>query len=621
MAENKSRLKSNTHKWPVLLLAIFLCLVIILSSSTFWLEIKYKNKFYPGLKLAGVNLGGLTYFQAQKIFQAKIEEFNRKGQDFFYQNQKITLMPMVIATTDPDLSYEIIGFNYQNHLKEIFALGRGKNFLDKFWQKIKLVFLPRNYALDLRLNKSAIKKILSDNFKIYEKSINNPAIEFHNNQPVFIKEQIGLSFNYDQVIQRLNTNLTKLDFGAIELKLILTQPKFKISDTEFLWRDIEKISQLSSITLQATSTDNQSTQKTWLVENKEIKKWLNFDWDNKTQKPILIFKNQAILETLKNINTGLEKPMQEAKFILNNNRVEQFQASKTGQTIDLEATTQNLINKIINQKQTVAEIIVKTQEPLVTTANINQLGVKELLGTGESNYLNSPLNRIHNIKTGANSLNGILIKPGEEFSLNTALGEITAEKGYLPELVIKGNKTTPEYGGGLCQIATTMFRLALNTGLKITERQPHAYRVSYYEPAGSDATIYAPHPDLRFINDTPNYLLLQTQADEHTSSLHFEFWGTSDGRQTTTTLPKIFNIVPPGETRYIETTDLAPQKIKCTEIAHNGADAELKRIITWPNGKRQEDVFQSHYRPWQAVCLVGVDPNQKTTTTESLIKP
>ena len=69
----------------------------------------------------------------------------------------------------------------------------------------------------------------------------------------------------------------------------------------------------------------------------------------------------------------------------------------------------------------------------------------------------------------------------------------------------------PEYGGGLCQIGTTVFRAAVNSGLPITERRPHAYRVVYYEPAGFDATIYDPRPDLRFINDTENYILIQTK--------------------------------------------------------------------------------------------------------------
>jgi len=619
MAEPK-KTRNYYRKWLVLLLVIFLLLSIMLASGVLWLETKYQDKFYPGLKLAGVNLGGLTQPQAQKIFSAKIEEFNREGQNFFYQNKKITLSPVVIATADPDLSYELINLNFHNTLTKIYELGRGKNFLDKFWQKIRLIFLPKNYSLQVNLNETAIKKILSDNFQSYEKNGRNPAVKFTADKLGFIPEQIGLNFNYGQALKQLNLNLQNLAWEPIELKLIITEPNFKISDTQFLWPEIEKIIGISNISFTATTTEaNKIVQKIWPISQTELKKWLDFSWDSEEKKPILIFEPLAVSETLKNLNTGLEKPVREAKFVIANNKVEQFQTSSPGIAIDLEATIKNLTQKIIIQKNNSAEIVTHSQEPVVTTENVNQLGIKELLGAGESSYLNSPANRRHNIKTGAAAISGILIKPGDEFSLNNALGDITADKGYLPELVIKGNKTMPEYGGGLCQIATTMFRLAVNAGLKITERKPHAYRVSYYEPAGSDATIYSPHPDLRFINDTPNYLLLQTNVDETLSQLRFEFFGTSDNRQTITTAPRIFNIVPPGETKYIETTDLPPQKIKCTEIAHSGADAEFTRTIIWPDGKKQKDIFQSHYRPWQAVCLVGIDPNKKTTSTDEII--
>jgi vancomycin resistance protein YoaR len=122
-----------------------------------------------------------------------------------------------------------------------------------------------------------------------------------------------------------------------------------------------------------------------------------------------------------------------------------------------------------------------------------------------------------------------LIKPEEEFSFNKIIGKVSPKKGYLPELVIKNNRTVAEYGGGLCQISTTCFRAALYSGLPITERRPHAYAVKYYNPQGTDATIYPPHPDLRFINDTPNYILIQTKIEGNI--LTFDFYGTDDGRE------------------------------------------------------------------------------------------
>ena len=218
---------------------------------------------------------------------------------------------------------------------------------------------------------------------------------------------------------------------------------------------------------------------------------------------------------------------------------------------------------------------------------------------------------------GADDLNGILIKPDEKFSLMAALGEIDAAAGYKPELVIKKGETIPEYGGGLCQIGTTMFRLAINSGLPITQRRNHSYRVSYYEPAGTDATIYDPWPDVKFINDSGSYLLLQTRIEG--DSLIFEFWGTSDGRVVETTKPVIYNIVPPGKAEYIETDELGPGERRRIETAHSGADAYFKRIVSWPSEVEKEPIeetWRSHYVPWRERWLIG----RKATSTDEAVK-
>ena len=197
--------------------------------------------------------------------------------------------------------------------------------------------------------------------------------------------------------------------------------------------------------------------------------------------------------------------------------------------------------------------------------------------------------------------------------------------------MIKGNKTEPEFGGGLCQVGTTAFRAALDSGLKVTERRNHSYRVRYYEPAGTDATIYEPSPDFRFVNDTGHYVLINAyiQGDD----MIFEYWGTSDGRKTlfkgqtevsrvADLKPKVYNIVSPPAMKLVETLDLPPGKKKCTEVAHNGADADFTYQVTYADGTTSENVFTSHYRPWQAVCLIGVEQLSTppdTTTDESAV--
>jgi vancomycin resistance protein YoaR len=156
-----------------------------------------------------------------------------------------------------------------------------------------------------------------------------------------------------------------------------------------------------------------------------------------------------------------------------------------------------------------------------------------------------------------------------------------------------------------------MFRTAIKSGLPITMRRNHSYRVSYYEPAGTDAAVYDPWPDVRFLNDTNNHILIQTRIEG--DDIYFDFWGTKDGRIVEKTDPVIYNITRPGPTKTIETLDLPVGVKKCTERAHNGADAYFDYKVTYPISEAtttpeiKEERFSSHYVPWQEVCLIGVE--------------
>ncbi len=194
-----------------------------------------------------------------------------------------------------------------------------------------------------------------------------------------------------------------------------------------------------------------------------------------------------------------------------------------------------------------------------------------MLARGESNFTGSPKNRTHNINVGSKKFNGILVKPGEEFSFNKLLGPVDASSGYLPELVIKKGTLVPEYGGGLCQVSTTLFRAAVLAGLPILERHPHALPVHYYNPQGFDATIYPGVSDLRFKNDTPGYILIQSEITG--SQMNFEIYGTNDGRKVTLDGPNQYDIKPNGSLKAI-----------------------LTRTILYPDGTEKKDVFQSSYK-------------------------
>jgi vancomycin resistance protein YoaR len=248
-------------------------------------------------------------------------------------------------------------------------------------------------------------------------------------------------------------------------------------------------------------------------------------------------------------------------------------------------------------------IALKQQYPKITSSTIAQYHITDLLGTAVTSFKGSSKDRIHNISLGVERAGGVLIAPGAEFSLVKEIGDVTEESGFAKEYVIKGDRSIKEAGGGLCQVATTAFRGVLNAGLPITERQAHSYVVGYYGP-GLDATIYGPHPDLKFANDTGKFMLFQMRVEG--TNLISELYGTKDGRAAITTQPALSDYIDPPPDKYIPAPDKPWGQLECTDHERKGVTAQATTTVRYANGEVRTQVFDSIYQPWPKVCLVGI---------------
>jgi len=153
-----------------------------------------------------------------------------------------------------------------------------------------------------------------------------------------------------------------------------------------------------------------------------------------------------------------------------------------------------------------------------------------------------------------------------------------------------------------------MFRAILNAGLPIVSRFPHAYRVYYYEldsPVGFDASIFQPSLDLQFKNDTPAYILVQTEFDPKNYTLKFKLFGTDDGRKVEITKPVVTNVTAPPEALYQEDSTLPVGTIKQIDFAAWGANVSFTRTVTREDKELYKDTFSSRYQPWRAIYLKG----------------
>jgi vancomycin resistance protein YoaR len=268
------------------------------------------------------------------------------------------------------------------------------------------------------------------------------------------------------------------------------------------------------------------------------------------------------------------------------------------------------INETVLSENREIELNVTEVLPAIRRETIVEMGIKELVGMGESNYGGSSANRTHNIVTAASILDGTLIPPGGVFSFVDAIGAIEEDQGFVQGYSIIGGRTVPNVGGGVCQVSTTVFRAAFFAGVPILERHSHAFRLAHYEAGsviGMDATIYGETgTDLRFRNDTPGHLLMQVEADNSTGALIVYLYGTKPDREVQLDGPHLSNWVPaPTNPVYVYDPTLPDGVVQQTDWAIDGVDAVVYRHILVDDEIISTDTFYSHFEAWPNVFLIG----------------
>lgn len=282
------------------------------------------------------------------------------------------------------------------------------------------------------------------------------------------------------------------------------------------------------------------------IGTKELLTWIETYQRDYSQKSDLRISSDKLNDFILALATKTNRLPVNARLGFQNGRATEFVKSVPGRTMDIEKTSLNITQALISGSLS-AELVYEYKEPEITLTKINQLGITSLIGKGESDFAGSSQARIYNIRLGASKYNGHVIAPGEEFSFNNTLGEVSEASGFQSELVIKSGKLVREAGGGICQVSTTLFRAAIYSGLPILERRPHSFAVRYYNPQGFDSTIYPGVVDLKFKNDTPGHIMLQSYISG--TKITFEIYGTDTGRIVTVNPPVQYDIQPDGSMR------------------------------------------------------------------------
>ena len=540
--------------------ALTLALLTPAVAGVFLLGVEAVNasRIIYGLHVGIESLGGATQQDAQMLLAQRFGIF---------LDTPLTLTGggVTITRTPRQLGVQI---DTEATLAQAWDQGRSGALLSDLSAQLTALVSGTTLIPVVRIDDAVFAANLADAFRAIDHPAQDAALRWDTKRGEIVRvpEQAG------RIVDRAMIRASLLE-AAASLKLppaiaaeeINDAPRLAINDLGDVETRAREVVSRAPITLKAGDTSRQVTRL-------QLGLWLTTKPDPATGDAMLILDETHVNGFLeREIVPSVNREAVDARFRMENGRVTTFALARDGQDLNLEEARAVLTLELLGGTAREITLPVAITPPQIGNNAAEELGIRELLAAGESDFKGSPANRIHNIKVGTARFSGVLIKPGEEFSFNTILGPVGPQTGYKPELVIKQNKTVPEYGGGLCQVATTAFRAAVYAGLPITERRSHAYVVRYYGTPGFDATIYPPHPDLRFTNDTGHHILVQTNIVG--TKLRFEFYGTADGRKVELVGPRVYGQKPDGS-----------------------AKATLTMRVLGADGTTREQTFNSSYR-------------------------
>jgi len=342
-----------------------------------------------------------------------------------------------------------------------------------------------------------------------------------------------------------------------------------------------------------------------------------FSPDKKWDIPVrYAFDRSVMTAALKKLARQVLLPARDATAELKDGVV-QVNAGECGESLDVEDSCGKLIEALATPRPvTEVELVLNSLKPKVTYEDLKHLDC--VLADYETPFNPAKKDRTYNLRLAAACVDKVLLKPGEVFSYNKIVGPRVKEKGYREAPIFSAGGVIKDVGGGVCQVATTVYNVALLAGLKIIQRRPHSQPVTYC-PLGRDATVYFGHLDLRFRNDTS--LPVYFRASVSRSHVRVTLLGNHTQKRTVELVLFDRETTPFKEVEKLDPT-LPPGARVEEQEGREGVRLSLRRIIR--KGDRllaNELLSRDYYKPKDRIVRVGPEPSGSAPQHPSVLTP
>jgi vancomycin resistance protein YoaR len=601
-------------------MTLFFGVLIVWSLSY---QLVYAGRIFPGVSVAGLDLSGLSPNDAALKLSQTLS-YPITGKILFREGEKLWVAaPAELGMVfDPSAS-----------ALAAYRLGRGGGLFGALAGQIR----ARGEGADVSPVVIFDQRVAYTYLQNIAVQVDLPVLEaslrIEGTNVVAQPGQVGRLLNIDATLILLGAQLQSFRDGEVALVMPEMAPTIlDVSAQAEIARQI--ISQPLTLALPNYQPGDPGP---WTYEIRVVANMLAVTRvDNGGQAGVNVGLDPAALRLLLNdLKPQVDRFPANARFYFDdaNAQLVLIESSKVGRTMDVEASVTAINDALARGEHTVG-LVVSEQQPAVSdTATSAELGITQNIITYSTYFYGSSEPRIQNIQAASARFDGVLVSPGETFSMGDALGDVSLDNGFTEALIIYGGRTIKGVGGGVCQVSTTLFRTVFFAGYPVAERIPHAYRVSYYELtasgavdsnlAGLDATVYFPLVDFKFVNDTPYWLLMETNVDVGARKLTWKLYSTSDGRTVSYDTTGPLNVVHAPDPLFEEDSELKKGQIKQVDWAADGADVTVTRTVMRGGQVYFTDTFKTHYEKWQAICQYGpgTEDPEKAAKRKDLCTP
>jgi vancomycin resistance protein YoaR len=543
------------------------------------------TRLAEGVQIAGVEVGGLTPGEARKLLDRRSAELARVPVTFVAGTQRFEFTPVQLGVT-VEWGAAVEAAQRQG---EGFGPVRG-------FRRLRTRVFGTDVAPPTRVFEAALTYAVGQMASAVEQPARDAALKLEGLRPVLVPPSTGHALDREAAEGVVVRALAAFSRAPVGLPVTITAPEVTAAELRPALRSA-RLALSAPIRLDLGGTR-------WRVPPRRIAELLSLPTGGSTRLTLGGPAAEAYLERIADL---VGRDPRDASFQTFPDGTASVVPAAPGVELDRVATAESILAAATSPTRRLAEAAVSTAEPELTTAEAQAMGISRLLSAYSTWYAGTA-DRIHNLQLAVSILDGALVAPGATFSFNERVGERTEERGFRSAPVIINNEYEEGVGGGVSQVATTTFNAAWEAGLKIVARAPHALYISRY-PLGRDATVNYPDLDLKFLNDTPKWILVRAFPTD--SGITVALYGAPTGRRVESEAGPL-TVSGPAPVERIKDPTLEQGKTVVEEDGEPQRVVTVTRTVYRANGDvLYEESWRTAYRGEKRIVRVGTKPKEK----------